>query len=109
MVRPAGKVQGLVEYSPARCCEGLDEIIYCLARSVRFSRNEIDDAMPRQWTSGGASGYRALEFLAVATVKTFKAQQGRTSRNLQVPLRRAAGLRGADVCERQPERVASDE
>ena len=83
--------------------------VHCLARSMRFSRNENDDATPRQWTSDGASGYRALEFLAVATVKTFKGQQGRPSRNKQVPLRRAAVLRGADVYERQPERDASDE
>ena len=82
---------------------------YCLARFVRFSCNEIDDAAPRQWTSGCASGYRALEFLAVATVKTFKGQQGRTSRNQQVPLRRTAILCEANVCERQPERDASDE
>jgi hypothetical protein len=113
MVRPAEKVQGLVEESPARCCVALDEILYCLARFVRFScneiRNEIVDATPRQWTSEGPSEYRALEFLAVATVKTFKGEQGRPSRNKQVPLRRAGVLRGVDVWKRQPERVASDE
>jgi hypothetical protein len=84
-------------------------MLYFLARFVRFSCNQIDDATPRQWTNGSASGYRALEFLAVATVKTFQGQQGRPSRNKQVPFRRAAVLRGADVCERQPERDASDE
>jgi hypothetical protein len=71
--------------------------------------NEIDDAAPRQWTSGSASGYRALEFLAVATVKMFQVQQGRPSRNKQVPFRWVIVLRGANVRERQPERVVSDE